>query len=227
METPGERLQWIRQQVGLNHKDFALSIGLSPSGYHTLLSRGSKVSHPQALAVEAVHGYCAKWILTGDKPKLTFWKDVNPVGEMTLLLQKRYVSEHAAHLEAMLLHHFQHEDERQLRVAKRELGLEEYKHRLKRWYSLFRKLEDNLHEIREEIAPADFEMLLTGLFNKEESDRPVFPERPWIEHDKHFTMLDLGNALNRLSTIRHDMRDCCKVPTSPTTEKEEGHGNTD
>jgi transcriptional regulator with XRE-family HTH domain len=66
MDTLGERLQWVRQKVGLNHKDFARSIGLSPSGYHTLLSRGSKVSRPQTLAIEAVHGIRAEWILTGE-----------------------------------------------------------------------------------------------------------------------------------------------------------------
>ena len=63
---PGERLRKFVQESGSIQRDFAKSVGLSLSGLTTILRGKSPVSRTLALAVEAVHGIRAEWILTGE-----------------------------------------------------------------------------------------------------------------------------------------------------------------
>ena len=65
------RINEIRNEKSLKQSDFANSIGLSQSGYATLLARDgtSQRLKTLALAVETVYGIRHEWILCGDGPK--------------------------------------------------------------------------------------------------------------------------------------------------------------
>ena len=65
------RINRIRLDKNLKQLEFADSIGLSQSGYSTLMGREgtSQRLKTLALAIEAVYGFRHEWILTGEEPK--------------------------------------------------------------------------------------------------------------------------------------------------------------
>jgi transcriptional regulator with XRE-family HTH domain len=65
------RINRIRLDKNLKQLEFADSIGLSQSGYSTLIVRDgtSQRLKTLALAIEAVYGFRHEWILTGEEPK--------------------------------------------------------------------------------------------------------------------------------------------------------------
>ena len=65
------RINRIRLDKNLKQLEFADSIGLSQSGYSTLMGRDgtSQRLKTLALAIEAVYGFHHEWILTGEEPK--------------------------------------------------------------------------------------------------------------------------------------------------------------
>ena len=65
------RINRIRLDKNLKQSEFADSIGLSQSGYSTLMGRDgtSQRLKTLALAIEAVYGFRHEWILTGEEPK--------------------------------------------------------------------------------------------------------------------------------------------------------------
>ena len=65
------RINRIRLDKNLKQLEFADSIGLSQSGYSTLMGRDgtSQRLKTLALAIEAVYGFRHEWILTGEEPK--------------------------------------------------------------------------------------------------------------------------------------------------------------
>ena len=65
------RITRIRLDKNLKQLEFADSIGLSQSGYSTLMGRDgtSQRLKTLALAIEAVYGFRHEWILTGEEPK--------------------------------------------------------------------------------------------------------------------------------------------------------------
>ena len=65
------RINGIRLDKNLKQLEFADSIGLSQSGYSTLMGRDgtSQRLKTLALAIEAVYGFRHEWILTGEEPK--------------------------------------------------------------------------------------------------------------------------------------------------------------
>ena len=65
------RINRIRLDKNLKQLEFADSIGLSQSGYSTLMGRNgtSQRLKTLALAIEAVYGFRHEWILTGEEPK--------------------------------------------------------------------------------------------------------------------------------------------------------------
>ena len=65
------RINRIRLDKNLKQLEFADSIGLSQSGYSTLMGRDgtSQRLKTLALAIEAVYGFRHERILTGEEPK--------------------------------------------------------------------------------------------------------------------------------------------------------------
>ena len=64
-DTPSKRVEMIREERNMSKAAFAKSIGMTPTGYQTMIGRDS-VQESVALATEYRHGFCSKWILTGD-----------------------------------------------------------------------------------------------------------------------------------------------------------------
>ena len=64
-DTPSKRVEMIREERNMSKAAFAKSIGMTPTGYQTMIGRDS-VQESVALAAEYRHGFCSKWILTGD-----------------------------------------------------------------------------------------------------------------------------------------------------------------
>ena len=65
------RINRIRLDKNLKQLEFADSIGLSQSGYSTMMGRDgtSQRLKTLALAIEAVYGFRHEWILHGEEPK--------------------------------------------------------------------------------------------------------------------------------------------------------------
>ena len=65
------RINRIRLDKNLKQLEFADSIGLSQSGYSTMMGRDgtSQRLKTLALAIEAVYGFRHEWILNGEEPK--------------------------------------------------------------------------------------------------------------------------------------------------------------
>jgi len=63
--TPSKRVEMIREERNMSKAAFAKTIGMTPTGYQTMIGRDS-VQESVALATEYRHGFCSKWILTGD-----------------------------------------------------------------------------------------------------------------------------------------------------------------
>ena len=70
-----ERLKLIIKELNISLTQFAQSVGMSAAGISKLLSGTGRVSQTPALAIQAVYGYQAKWILTGKGKK---WADPEP-----------------------------------------------------------------------------------------------------------------------------------------------------
>ena len=64
-DTPSKRVEMIREERNMSKAAFAKSIGMTPTGYQTMIGRDS-VQESVAIATEYRHGFCSKWILTGD-----------------------------------------------------------------------------------------------------------------------------------------------------------------
>ena len=81
------RINGIRLDKILKQLEFADSIGLSQSGYSTLMGRDgtSQRLKTLALAIEAVYGFRHEWILTGEEPKqIGTQKHLEPVQRVQL-----------------------------------------------------------------------------------------------------------------------------------------------
>jgi len=61
-----ERLNLVLKTLGLNQTDFAESIGSTQSTLSKQLKGVHKIDKQVALAVQAVHGVSAAWLLTGE-----------------------------------------------------------------------------------------------------------------------------------------------------------------
>ena len=66
-----ERLRLaVESSFDLKQKEFALKVGHSPSGFNAIVRGHKKIGKTLALAVQALSGYSADWILTGEGPRL-------------------------------------------------------------------------------------------------------------------------------------------------------------
>tara|TARA_B100000131_G_C18099891_1_gene605572 strand:- start:1548 stop:1937 length:390 start_codon:yes stop_codon:yes gene_type:complete len=65
VDSVGERIEFIRKYKDLMKSHFAKSIGVTPQGYHSMVT-GNNCSMPTALAIEYKHGFSAMWIMEGE-----------------------------------------------------------------------------------------------------------------------------------------------------------------
>ena len=65
-----ERLRGAVESSDLKQKEFALKVGHSPSGFNAIVRGHKNIGKTLALAVQALSGYSAEWILTGEGPRL-------------------------------------------------------------------------------------------------------------------------------------------------------------
>ena len=61
-----ERLRVAVESSDLKQKEFALKVGHSPSGFNAIVRGHKNIGKTLALAVQALSGYSAEWILTGE-----------------------------------------------------------------------------------------------------------------------------------------------------------------
>ena len=65
IDTPGDRVDYIRHYRKMLKSEFAKSIGITPQGYHGMGLHGY-CSRLVATVIEYKHGFNAEWILTGE-----------------------------------------------------------------------------------------------------------------------------------------------------------------
>lgn len=91
MEHVKRRVDEVRRTLGMTQAAFADSIGMTQSGYATLIRReGPKVRKGKALktlalAIEAAHGFRHQWLLTGEGERRTGEAERLNDAEQTLL----------------------------------------------------------------------------------------------------------------------------------------------
>jgi transcriptional regulator with XRE-family HTH domain len=90
MNTPEARLESIMQKLKVSRQSLAQSLGISLSSVAMYFASHHRVRRVVALAVQAVYGVRADWILTGKKP--VFLKQVKQDGLSTqgLTIAKQY-----------------------------------------------------------------------------------------------------------------------------------------
>ena len=74
MIGPRERLRQIVKESGISRRKFAVSIGMSPNGMSGIFNATNRISAVLANSIELIHGYNARWILTGAGRKHTVKK---------------------------------------------------------------------------------------------------------------------------------------------------------
>ena len=65
VDTPGDRVDYIRVYRKMLKSEFAKSIGITPQGYHGMTLHGY-CTRLVAIVIEYKHGFNAEWILTGE-----------------------------------------------------------------------------------------------------------------------------------------------------------------
>lgn len=68
METAENRLEWITQKLKVSRQSLAVSLGISLSSVAMYFTGHHRVRKVIALAVQAVYGVNADWVMTGRKP---------------------------------------------------------------------------------------------------------------------------------------------------------------
>lgn len=69
LPPPARRLDEVITEMGLNRKEFAERLGMSPSGFRCIFQKGVKVTTVMAKAIECEFGINHQWLLNGEGPK--------------------------------------------------------------------------------------------------------------------------------------------------------------
>ena len=78
VDTPGERVDYIRIYRKMLKSEFAKSIGITPQGYHGMTLHGY-CTRLVAIVIEYKHGFNSEWILTGEGEMLCDVREkINP-----------------------------------------------------------------------------------------------------------------------------------------------------
>ena len=214
-----ERLHILVDEKKLSGRQFAISIGLQPSSGGKILGGITKLSQTLANSIELVHGYSAKWLLTGELPKYSSSKQL--LREQQLLLELMefgwasfpmllMVEKHL--VDYMLKRDFSFITDLMegIQVLKTGPNKDVLYSQRDQYFDLERKLRETLRRYINDLASTDSEAALEMLlliFDEERNLKPNYPDDP---RDKY-----LGRSSGAYSTkilnIRGKMRECCEL----------------
>ena len=213
-----ERLHILVDEKKLSGRQFAISIGLQPSSGGKILGGITKLSQTLANSIELVHGYSAKWLLTGELPKYSSSKQL--IREQQLLLE---LMEFGWASFPMLLMVEKHLVDYMLKrdfsfITDLMEGIQVLKTGLKdvlisqrdKYFDLERELRETLRRYINDLASTDSEAALKMLLLIFEEERNLKPNYPDVPRDKY-----LGRSSGAYSTkilnIRGKMREFCEL----------------
>lgn len=212
-----ERLHILVDEKKLSGRQFAISIGLQPSTGGKILGGITKLSQTLANSIELVHGYSAKWLLTGELPKYSSSKQL--IREQQLLLELMefgwgsfpmllMVEKHL--VDYMLKRDFSYITDLMEGIQVLKSGLKDvlYSQRVQ-YFDLERELRETLRRYINDLASTDSEAALKMLlliFEEERNLKPNYPDTG----EKY-----MGRSSEAYSTIilniRGKMRECCEL----------------
>ncbi len=212
-----ERLQILVDEKKLSGRQFAISIGLQPSSGGKILGGITKLSQTLANSIELVHGYSAKWLLTGELPKYSSSKQL--IREQQLLLELMefgwasfpmllMVEKHL--VDYMLKKDFSFISDLMEGIQVLKTGLQDVLYSQRdQYFDLERELRETLRRYINDLASTDSEAALEMLlliFEEERNLKPNYPDT----RDKY-----MGRSSGAYSTIilniRGKMRECCEL----------------
>ena len=212
-----ERLHILVDEKKLSGRQFAISIGLQPSSGGKILGGITKLSQTLANSIELVHGYSAKWLLTGELPKYSSSKQL--IREQQLLLELMefgwasfpmllMVEKHL--VDYMLKKDFSYITDLMEGIQVLKTGLKDVLYSQRdQYFDLERELRETLRRYINDLASTDSEAALKMLlliFEEERNLKPNYPDT----RDKY-----MGRSSGAYSTIilniRGKMRECCEL----------------
>ena len=213
-----ERLHILVDEKKLSGRQFAISIGLQPSSGGKILGGITKLSQTLANSIELVHGYSAKWLLTGELPKYSSSKQL--IHEQQLLLELMefgwgsfpmllMVEKHL--VDYMLKKDFSYITDLMEGIQVLKSGLKDVLNSQRdQYFDLERELRETLRRYINDLASTDSEAALKMLLLIFEEERNLKPNYPDVPRDKY-----LGRSSGAHSTtilnIRGKMRECCEL----------------
>ena len=213
-----ERLHILVDEKKLSGRQFAISIGLQPSSGGKILGGITKLSQTLANSIELVHGYSAKWLLTGELPKYSSSKQL--IREQQLLLELMefgwasfpmllMVEKHL--VDYMLKRDFSFITDLMEGIQVLKTGLKDVLYSQRdQYFDLERELRETLRRYINDLASTDSEAALKMLLLIFEEERNLKPNYPDVPRDKY-----LGRSSGAHSTtilnIRGKMRECCEL----------------
>jgi transcriptional regulator with XRE-family HTH domain len=90
MDAPEQRLESIMQKLKVSRQSLAQSLGISLSSVAMYFTSHHRVRRVVALAVQAVYGVNADWIMTGRKPIFVRQNKKDGLSTEGLTLAKQY-----------------------------------------------------------------------------------------------------------------------------------------
>jgi hypothetical protein len=212
------RLHILVDEKKLSGRQFAISIGLQPSTGGKILGGITKLSQTLANSIELVHGYSAKWLLTGELPKYSSSKQL--IREQQLLLELMefgwgsfpmllMVEKHL--VDYMLKRDFSFITDLMEGIQVLKTGLKDVlKSQRDRYFDLERELRETLRRYINDLASTDSEAALKMLLLIFEEERNLKPNYPVVPRDKYLGRSS-GAHSTKILNIRGKMRECCEL----------------
>ena len=212
------RLHILVDEKKLSGRQFAISIGLQPSTGGKILGGITKLSQTLANSIELVHGYSAKWLLTGELPKYSSSKQL--LREQQLLLELMefgwasfpmllMVEKHL--VDYMLKKDFSYITDLMEGIQVLKSGLKDVLYSQRdQYFDLERELRETLRRYINDLASTDSEAALEMLlliFDEERNLKPNYPDDP---RDKYLGRSS-GAHSTKILNIRGKMRECCEL----------------
>ena len=212
-----ERLHILVDEKKLSGRQFAISIGLQPSTGGKILGGITKLSQTLANSIELVHGYSAKWLLTGELPKYSSSKQL--IREQQLLLELMefgwasfpmllMVEKHL--VDYMLKKDFSFISDLMEGIQVLKTGLKDVLYSQRdQYFDLERELRETLRRYINDLASTDSEAALEMLlliFEEERNLKPNYPDT----RDKYMGRSSVAYSTIILN-IRGKMRECCEL----------------
>ena len=213
-----ERLHILVEEKKLSGRQFAISIGLQPSTGGKILGGITKLSQTLANSIELVHGYSAKWLLTGELPKYSSSKQL--IREQQLLLELMefgwgsfpmllMVEKHL--VDYMLKKDFSYITDLMEGIQVLKTGLKDVLYSQRdQYFDLERELRETLRRYINDLASTDSEAALEMLLLIFEEERNLKPNYPDVPRDKYLGRSS-GAHSTKILNIRGEMRECCEL----------------